>query len=195
MSQLNVDSIRNSAGSGGELSLSGGDFNFDSNTLFVDVSADKVGIGTGTPAAALDVRESGGVMLHTSPLMEKVNIVAGEVNATTDIDALTSAVWQFTTAGTANWTHNIRGDGSTALNAILEVGQVATITIMSALGSSSGYSSALNIDGVSQTVLWSGGSAPSEAGDTSGYDVYSYSIVKKANGSYDVFGSTNTFKS
>ena len=36
MSQINVDTIRNAAGSGGSLSLSGGDFNFDSNTLFVD---------------------------------------------------------------------------------------------------------------------------------------------------------------
>ena len=32
-----------------------GDANFDSGTLFVDVSANRVGVGTTTPAATLDV--------------------------------------------------------------------------------------------------------------------------------------------
>ena len=66
MSQLNVDTITNAAGSGGQLSLSNGDFNCDSNTLFVGVSVDRVGIGTNAPTAALDVRGTGGGILYTS---------------------------------------------------------------------------------------------------------------------------------
>ena len=38
--------------SGGSIA---GDANFDSNTLFVDASANRVGIGTNSPSTALDV--------------------------------------------------------------------------------------------------------------------------------------------
>ena len=38
------------------LTQSGGDVNFDSGTLFVDESADRVGIGTTSPTSTLDVR-------------------------------------------------------------------------------------------------------------------------------------------
>ena len=195
MSQLNVDTITNAAGSGGQLSLTGGDFNFDSNTLFVDVSEDRVGVGTGTPSAALDVRASGGIVLASSPLMEKVNIVAGEVNATTDVNMLTAGVHQYTTAGTADWTHNLRGDASTTFNSILEIGQVAVYTCMAALGSSSGYFSSLQIDGVAQTITWNGGSAPAARGADTGWDIVSFSIFKTANATFTVLGSMSTFSS
>lgn len=190
MSQINVDTIRNSSGTGGELSLTGGDFSFDSNTLFIDSSADRVGVGTGTPGAPLDVRASGGVMLMSAPLMEGINIVAGEVNATTNVDLLTSSVHLFTTAGTANWTHNLRGDASTALNAILEVGQVCVVTVIATLGGSSGFTAGLSVDGASQSVVWAGGAAPTAASDTTGYDLYQFTVIKTGNGTYSVFGST-----
>lgn len=189
MSQINVDTIRNAAGSGGELSMSAGDFNFNSNTLFVDVSASQVGIGTGTPAALLDVRGSGGVMFNSTPLMEKVSIITGEINATGDIDLLTSSAWLFSTAGTADHTHNLRGDASTALNSIMEVGQAAVITLIGQLGASSGYMTGITIDGVSQTLNWLGGTAPSAAPDTSGWVAYTITIFKTANATFICFAN------
>ena len=47
----------NAHGGGGEVArfTSGGDFIVDTDTLFVDNSADSVGIGTTTPSAKLDV--------------------------------------------------------------------------------------------------------------------------------------------
>ena len=157
MSQINVDTIRNAAGSGGSLSLSGGDFNFDSNTLFVDVSTDRVGIGTGTPAAALDIRSTTqGTMFAAAPLMEKTNVdTSNKVNSVTNIDLLTSSVHVFTTAGDANWTHNIRGSASTSLNSLVEVGQtVVYVCISNVSGGSSGFTTALQIDGSNVTVYW-----------------------------------------
>jgi len=40
---------------GGGITQTGGDVNFDSGTLFVDESANRVGIGTSTPTVTLDV--------------------------------------------------------------------------------------------------------------------------------------------
>jgi hypothetical protein len=195
MSQLNVDTITNAAGSGGQLSLANGDFNFDSNTLFVDTSADKVGVGTNAPVGALDVRGTGGVVLASSPLLEKVDVVSAEPGATTDIDILTAAVKLYTTASTANWTHNLRGNASTTLNSLMENGQVAVYTAICSLGASSGYTAAINIDGTSQTVIWNDGEAPSAAGATSGYDIFSFTIIKTASATFTVLGSVNTFTS
>ena len=46
MSQLNVDSLRHSSGTGSGIDLqSSGNVAFDTNTLYVDSTNDRVGIG------------------------------------------------------------------------------------------------------------------------------------------------------
>ena len=47
---------------------------------------------------------------------------------------------------------------------------------------------AFKIDGTTQSVKWSGGSAPSAA-TGSGIDVYSFSIMKLSDASFKVFGT------
>tara|TARA_B100001996_G_scaffold27411_1_gene21042 strand:- start:2942 stop:3526 length:585 start_codon:yes stop_codon:yes gene_type:complete len=194
MSQINVDTIRNAAGSGGSLSLSGGDFNFDSNTLFVDVSTNRVGIGTGTPAAALDIRSTTqGTMFAAAPLMEKTNVdTSNKVNAVTNIDLLTSSVHVFTTASDGNWTHNIRGSASTSLNSLVEVGQTVVYVCITNLGGSAGFTTALQIDGSNVTTYWNTGTAPAAKGGGT-YDMYTFTCIKTANASWLVFGNANTF--
>jgi hypothetical protein len=41
-------------------------------------------------------------------------------------DVITQAVWNFTSDATANWTVNIRGDGSNSLDSIMDVGESQT---------------------------------------------------------------------
>ena len=115
------------------------------------------------------------------------------VNSASTSDVLTANAWMFTTAGTGNWAHNIRGNSSTALNSILGIGQATVVTVFAALGSSAGYGTTVQIDGVNQTIQWSGGTAPSAAGGTSGFDIYSYTIVKRANATFTTFGSFSRF--
>ena len=58
MSQLNVDRIVSLTGGQNSPPLqleSSGDFNFDAGTFYVDVSENRVGLGTTTPRASLDV--------------------------------------------------------------------------------------------------------------------------------------------
>lgn len=59
----------------GAVNFSGGDVNFDTNTLVVDVSEDRVGIGTASPATILDLLSS------DSTAMTGASIIAGSNSA------------------------------------------------------------------------------------------------------------------
>jgi hypothetical protein len=74
----------------------------------------------------------------------------------------------------------------------MSIGQSLTVVFVTAQNSSSYYSSALNIDGVSQTIKWSGGTAPSTGG-TSGFDAYTFTIIKTASATYTVLGTQSKF--
>ena len=190
MSQLNVDALKHSSGTGSGIDLqSSGNFAFDTNTLYVDSVNDRVGINDATPSYSLDVAGTEGVNFGTAPLFEKVQIVSGTSNGNTDIDLLTSAVWLFTSNNTGNWTPNFRGNASTSLNSIMQTGQVVVATIISDNGGSSGYTNNINIDGSGQTEYWYNDETPDERGGTSGYDIYQYSIIKTGSSSYLVFGN------
>ena len=183
MSQLNVDALRHSQGTGPGIDLqSSGNIAFDTNTLYVDSVNDRVGINDSTPNHSLDVAGSEGVNLGCGAIFEKVNIVSGTSNSNTNIDLLTSSVWLFTSSNNGNWTPNFRGNSTTSLDSIMSTGQVIVATIISQNSGSSGYSNNMNIDGNGQTEYWSNDEAPDERGGNSGYDVYQYSIIKTGGG-------------
>ena len=183
MSQLNVDTLKHSQGTGPGIDLqSSGNFAFDTNTLYVDSVNDRVGINDSTPSHSLDVAGSEGVNLGCGAIFEKVNIVSGSSNSNTNIDLLTSSVHLFTSSNNGNWTPNFRGNSTTSLDSIMSTGQVIVATIISQNGGSSGYASNMNIDGSGQTEYWAADETPDERGGTSGYDVYQYSIIKTGGG-------------
>jgi len=184
MSQLNVDTLKHSQGTGPGIDMqSSGNFAFDTNTLYVDSVNDRVGINDSTPSHSLDVAGSEGVNLGCGAIFEKVNIVNNcAANGTSNVDLLTSSVWLFTATCGGNWTPNFRGDASNSLDSMMSTGQVIVATIISENGGSTGYSSSINIDGSGQTIYWSNDETPDERGGTSGYDVYQYSIIKTGGG-------------
>ena len=62
--------------------------------------------------------------------------------------------------------------------------------IVSTNGGSTGYiNSNIQIDGSGKTVLWSGGTAPTARGGTSGFDVYQFSFFKTGSSAWSVIGS------
>ena len=77
----------------------------------------------------------------------------------------------------------------------MSVGQVIGVSYITPVGASSYYHTALQIDGVTQTVEWAGGDgAPIQAGHideiaTTGFDFYSFYIVKTGSAAYTVLGS------
>ena len=183
MSQLNVDALKHSQGTGPGIDLqSSGNFAFDTNTLYVDSVNDRVGINDASPSHSLDVAGSDGVNLGCGAIFEKINITGGTSNGNTNIDLLTSSVYLFTSSNNGNWTPNFRGNSTTSLDSIMSTGQVIVATIISQNSGSSGYASNMNIDGSGQTEYWSNDATPDERGGTSGYDVYQYSIIKTSSG-------------
>lgn len=184
MSQINTDRVRNLEGNGQGIDIAnGGNVSFDTNVLYVDAANNRVGVGTNTPLAAFHMDgTTGGLSLQTAPLLEVINIIADSVNGSPNLDiASTGSSHLFTTASTGNFTLNI-GTGTNAANdlsSILSVGQFVAITVMVALGGSSGFHSAqVNIAGVAVTTTWVDGEPPDEVGGTSGYDVYNFKIYR-----------------
>jgi hypothetical protein len=131
--------------------------------------------------------------LKTLPLLEKVNVVAGAVNATANIDVLTSNVWIFTTAAAANWTHNIRGNASVSLNTLMATGDSIVVTILAKKSSTTHYATDITIDGGAQTELWLGGAAPTVGLTASNYDMYTWTIIKTAASTFTVLGSQSQY--
>ena len=123
---------------------------------------------------------------------EKVTTEATAATGTINYDVLTQAVWNFTSDAAANWTLNIRGDGSNTLDNIMDTGESVTIAHIVKNGSTPYYNSAVQIDGSSVTPEWQGGTAPA-AGNASSLDVYTYTVIKTGSATFTVLAAQTQF--
>ena len=119
---------------------------------------------------------------------ERMTLTATAATGTINFDAITQGVLYYTSNATANWTLNVRGNSGTTLNAALATNDAITVSFLVTIGSTAYNHSALTIDGSAQTVRWSGGTAPT-AGNASGIDAYSFTIIKTASATYTVLGA------
>ena len=110
-------------------------------------------------------------------------------------DVLTQAVYFQNVNLGANFTVNLRGNASTALNAALNTGESATVALITKQGNTTYYNTSVLVDGTSTnvTVVYQGGSAPT-AGNASSNDVYTYTALKTAASTYTVLASQTQFK-
>jgi hypothetical protein len=110
-------------------------------------------------------------------------------------DVLTQAVYFQNVDLGANFTVNLRGNASTALNAALNTGESATVALITKQGNTTYYNTSVLVDGTSTnvTVVWQGGSAPT-AGNASSNDVYTYTALKTAASTYTVLAAQTQFK-
>jgi len=123
---------------------------------------------------------------------ETNSVSATAATGTVNVDLSTAAVHYYTANSAANWTFNFRGNSSTTLNSILSVGQSATVAFLATNGSTAYYPTAFQVDGVSVTPKWQGGSAPA-SGNASSIDAYTFTIIKTASATYTVIGSQVRF--
>lgn len=126
-------------------------------------------------------------------LGETTTVSATAATGTINYDVITQGVLYYTSNATANWTVNFRGTSSTSLNTLMAVGETRTVTFLVPQGTTAYYNSAVQVDGASVTPKWQGGSAPT-TGNTSGIDVYTYSIIKTASATFTVLASQTQFK-
>ena len=110
---------------------------------------------------------------------EITTISSTAATGTINFDAVTQSILYYTTNASGNWTLNIRGNSSTTLSSILPVGSSITVVFMVSQGTTAFYQTGFQIDGVSHTPKWQGGSAPTE-GNISSIDAYSFTITKTA---------------
>lgn len=130
--------------------------------------------------------------VKTQNIKEKVTISGTAATGTVNFDVLTQSVLYYTFNSTGNWTLNFRGDGSTLLNSVMSIGESMTVVFFATQTTVAYYNSAVQIDGNAVNPKWQGGSAPT-AGNASGIDVYSYTIIKTANAVFTVFASQSQF--
>jgi hypothetical protein len=123
---------------------------------------------------------------------ETNSVSATAATGTVNVDLSTAAVHYYTANAAANWTFNFRGDGSTTLNSLLSVNQSATVAFLVTNGSTAYRPTAFQVDGVSVTPKWQGGSAPT-AGNASSIDSYTFTIIKTASATYIVLASQVKF--
>jgi hypothetical protein len=125
-------------------------------------------------------------------LFETATITASAPSATTNFDVTTQAVQYYTSNASANFTFNIRGDGSTTLNSILSTGQSVTLALLVTNGGTAYYPTAYQIDGNSVTPKWQTGNAPT-GGNASSIDVYTFAVVKTASATFTVLASQTKY--
>jgi len=124
---------------------------------------------------------------------EVITISATAATGTINYDVTTQSVLYYTTDASANWTVNIRGNGTTSLNTLMSTGQALTVVFLVTQGATAYYNNALQIDGSSITPKYQDGTA-FISGNVSGIDAYSYTIVKTGSAAFTVLAAKTQFK-
>jgi collagen type VII alpha len=127
-----------------------------------------------------------------STILEKATVTATAVPSNLNIDASTSSVIFYTADATTNWSINIRSTVSTTLNSIMTNGQSITIALLTKQGTTAYYPTDFTIDGTTITPLWQSGISVS-AGNASGVDIYTFTIIKTANNTFTTFAAQTKF--
>ena len=126
-------------------------------------------------------------------LTEKVSIDTGSgPSGTVPFDVLTSALLYNTQGAGGDWTLNIRGNGSTSMNTIMDTGESLTIAHLATITGSEYRMTQLQIDGSNITPEWQGGEAPGE-GNVNSVDVYTFTVIKTGNAAFTALAALTQF--
>jgi hypothetical protein len=107
-------------------------------------------------------------------------------------DILTQAVYFQNVALGSNFTVNLRGNSSTALNSALNIGESVTAALLVKNNNTTYYNNVIQVDGTTVTAIWQGGTAPT-TGNASSTDVYVYTALKTAASTYTLLASQTKF--
>ena len=182
--------------------------NADTSTGAAVVTADASGVlalqSAGTTAVTLQsgdtaiaqkltaIGTSSTAGLKIADVLEAATVSATAATGTIAYDVTAQVVLFYTANASANWTVNFRGSAGTSINTLLTVGESVTAAFLVTQGATPFFNNAVQIDGSSVTPRWQGGTAPT-AGNASGIDVYSYTIIKTANATFTVLASQTKF--
>jgi hypothetical protein len=170
----------------------------DTNTTQIATTAYVVGQGYLKSATASSTYAPLTNASLVSPVLqspeEVITVSATAATGTINVDLASSAIHYYTANASADWTFNFRGNGSTTLNSMLNVGGTISVAFMVTNGSTAykPASTSVQVDGVTVTPKWNGGTAPA-SGNTNSIDVYTFTIIKTATATYTVLGTQSKF--
>jgi hypothetical protein len=170
----------------------------NTNTTQIATTAFVIGQGYLTSATATSTYATLNNASLVSPVLqspeEVITVSATAATGTINVDLASSAIHYYTANSAADWTFNFRGNGSTTLNSMLNVGGTISVAFMITNGSTAYKPAAtsVQIDGVTVTPKWNGGTAP-VSGNANSIDVYTFTIIKTASATYTVLGTQSKF--
>ena len=152
---------------------------FDTDTIYLQAGGNNSLIATSGKvevSGTLDIEE----------VIEKVTIDT-TTSGTLTFDTQAQAVVYLTANQTANRTINFSN-----ANSNMATGESMTFAVLATQGGTAYYLNAYQVDGSSVTPKWSGGAAPT-AGNASGIDAYSFTIIKTADATFTVLASVTQY--
>lgn len=158
-------------------------------------SAGNMGIGTTNPTACIHVPgNSTTIAALFTNIAEPTTVSATAATGTIALYPSTQSILYYTSNASANWTTNITFSSGTTMNTAMSTGQTMTVTFWVTQGTTAYYNNLVWVDGAvtGVTTKWLGG-APT-AGNTSGIDVYTYSVTKTAASTFTVLATVAQFK-
>jgi len=123
---------------------------------------------------------------------EVATVSATAATGTINYDITTQSVLYYTSNASANWTVNFRASSGTSLNTVMAIGQSVTAAFLVTQGATAYYNNVVQVDGSTVTPKYQGGTAWA-AGNASGVDAYTYTIIKTADATFTVFAAQTRF--
>lgn len=124
-------------------------------------------------------------------LRESVGVSGTGATGTIHLETLDRTSKVITANSTANFTINMRGNGTYTLDQTMATGDQVVFSLAVTNGTTAYRATAINIDGSGATVKWLGGVAPT-AGTPSAMDIYTFVVTKTGSGAFLVWGSMGT---
>jgi hypothetical protein len=113
-------------------------------------------------------------------------VSATAATGTIQFDCITQGVLYYTTASSANWTLNFRGNSGATLASVMNTGDAITVNFLATNTTAYYQSTAVTVDtSATVAVKWSGGTAAA-SGNASAVDIYSYTILKTGSSAFTV---------
>jgi hypothetical protein len=133
-----------------------------------------------------------GMVELNAAMFEKATISATAATGTVNYDARSQSVLYYTSNASGNWTLNIRAASGVSLDSVMTAGESMTVAFLVTNGGTAYYQSAFQVDGVSVTPKWQGGTAPT-SGNASSIDVYVITVIKTGAATFTALASQTKF--
>jgi len=108
-------------------------------------------------------------------------------SSTNDLN-ITNGNLFFTSGNLGGTTNTLDLYSTTGINTDMSVGDAINVTGITSVNATTAYVNAITIDGIANEVNWVGGTAPS-AGGGSGFDTYTFNILKVGDATFHVIGN------